>query len=580
MYDGDGVLPAARGAVFVIGIAQTTGDLSVYQARLQDWYEDADFWSDVSRYASDWSQELYGDIRTYAVAGVPRETRRDSLNEYLQHAATLAGVAPAGTEAARAFLAGAYSPLANAAWQYDAAFGWTNVPVELMQDYVSAQTYATRSAGNSRFGFAWSPRNLAGIPTQEFNAQTDALLVRLAAAIAESSETPEGACGATWCVGNLDGAVATTAWRTFGAWKPSVLAFTTAPQTLSPGLPSAPVTVELRTSAGTPYTAGLPVPVELRSSSPTAEFSLAQGGPWTATLSTSIVSGQSATSFFVRGSSGGSAEIVASAPGKTAAVQAVTIAAPPADTTPPETAIDSAPTGTVTVTDATISFSASEPDARFECSLDGSPFTACTPPAAYSGLANGTHVFDVRAIDAAGNIDSSPARASWVVEPPPPAVAPVTPAPSPPPAGGGSSGTVPVVAPPGNDPVTVAPRPSRVVPLGLRALTTSPILVARSRGMATISVRFWVSEHARLRAVVTPLRSTRALALRPGTVLAGARLAATRLAATTTVTRAGAYLLRARLNAARLVRGRTYLVRLTAVAPDGRTRPLTIRVRA
>ena len=80
-------------------------------------------------------------------------------------------------DAARSFLAGAYSPLANAAWQYDAAFGWTNVPVDLMQDYVSAQTRAMRSAGNSRFGFPWSPRNLAGMPAADFNAQTDALLV-------------------------------------------------------------------------------------------------------------------------------------------------------------------------------------------------------------------------------------------------------------------------------------------------------------------------------------------------------------------------------------------------------------------
>ena len=70
---------------------------------------------------------------------------------------SLAGVAPAAGDAARAFLAATYSPLANAAWQYDTSFGWTNVPVELMQDYVSAQTYAMRSAGNSRFGFAWSP---------------------------------------------------------------------------------------------------------------------------------------------------------------------------------------------------------------------------------------------------------------------------------------------------------------------------------------------------------------------------------------------------------------------------------------
>ena len=63
LHDGDGVLPSARGVVFVIGVAQSTGDLSVYQARLQDWYEDAAFWQDLSRYVSDWSQELYGDVR-------------------------------------------------------------------------------------------------------------------------------------------------------------------------------------------------------------------------------------------------------------------------------------------------------------------------------------------------------------------------------------------------------------------------------------------------------------------------------------------------------------------------------------
>jgi hypothetical protein len=582
LYDGDGVLPAARGAVFVVGIAQTTGDLSVYQARLQDWYEDADFWSDVSRYASDWSQELYGDIRTYAVAGIPREARRDSLNEYLQHAATLVGVAPAGTEAAQAFLAGAYSPLANAAWQYDAAFGWTNVPVELMQDYVSAQTYATRSAGNSRFGFAWSPRNLSGIPTQEFNAQTDALLVRLAAAIADSSESPEGACSATWCVGNLDGAVATTAWRTFGAWKPSVLAFTTAPQTLSPGLPSAPVTVELRTSAGTPYNAGLPVPVELRSSSPTAEFSLGQGGPWTTTLTTSIASGQGATSFFVRDTTAGTADIVAGSPGKTGATQALTVAdTTQPDTTPPETTIDSAPTGTITSRDAAITFSASEPGAHFECALDGAPFAACTSPASYAELGDGAHAFDVRAIDAASNADASPARASWVVAPP---SAPVSPAPAPPVSGGGG-GTAPVVppviAPPPTDPVTVLAQPRvPVAAPALRALTAAPVAVARSGRMATFSIRFWVDERARLRAMVTPLRSTRPLALRRGTILAGTRLAAAQSAVTTTVARGGAYVLQARLGTTGLVRGRSYLVRLTAVASDGRTRTLTVRVRA
>ena len=101
--------------MFVAGIGQATTDLSLYQARLQDWYEDAAFWSDLGRFASDWSQEVYGDIRHYAVAGATRETRRDLLNEYLQHESTLAGVAPTRRTRRRSFLAASYSPLANAA---------------------------------------------------------------------------------------------------------------------------------------------------------------------------------------------------------------------------------------------------------------------------------------------------------------------------------------------------------------------------------------------------------------------------------------------------------------------------------
>ena len=279
LYDGDGALPAARGTVFIAGIGQATADLSLYQARLQDWYEDAGFWLDLSRFASDWSQEVYGDVRYYAIGGATPEARRALLNEYLQHQSTLAGVAPISADAARGFLTASYSPLANAAWRYDAAFGWTDVPVELMQDYISAQTYAMRSAGNNRFGYAWSPKNLAGIPTADFNAQTDAVLVRLATAIADSGDVPEAACGQTWCTGSLGGATATTAWRTFGTWQPSRLAFTSPEQTVAPGAVSTPLTVELQTNAGAAYTAGLPVTVALSSSSSTAELSTSPGGP-------------------------------------------------------------------------------------------------------------------------------------------------------------------------------------------------------------------------------------------------------------------------------------------------------------
>jgi hypothetical protein len=100
----------------------------------------------------------------------------------------------------------------------------------------------------------------------------------------------------------------------------------------------------------------------------------------------------------------------------------------PADTTPPETSILNGPAATTTSTSASFGFAASETDASFACQLDDDGWGACASPQAYAGLAVGAHTFSVRATDAAGNTDASPAIQSWTVEAPPP------PPPPPPPA--------------------------------------------------------------------------------------------------------------------------------------------------
>jgi hypothetical protein len=85
------------------------------------------------------------------------------------------------------------------------------------------------------------------------------------------------------------------------------------------------------------------------------------------------------------------------------------------DTDAPDTRIDDGPRSRVKSTSATFAFSSTEQNSTFECSLDDAAFTPCSSPATYADLARGKHVFRVRATDAAGNTDPTPAMRAWVV---------------------------------------------------------------------------------------------------------------------------------------------------------------------
>jgi hypothetical protein len=98
----------------------------------------------------------------------------------------------------------------------------------------------------------------------------------------------------------------------------------------------------------------------------------------------------------------------------------------PADTTPPNTTISSGPSNPTTSTSASFAFSSSESGSTFECKLDSAAYAACTSPKSYSGLSTGSHTFSVRATDAAGNTDASPATQTWTINAPSDTTAPDT----------------------------------------------------------------------------------------------------------------------------------------------------------
>jgi hypothetical protein len=83
------------------------------------------------------------------------------------------------------------------------------------------------------------------------------------------------------------------------------------------------------------------------------------------------------------------------------------------------TQITSGPTGTVATSSVSFTFTSSL-DGGFQCRLDGGSWTPCSPPQAYSGLADGPHTFEVRALNRPLNPDPTPAVADFVVRTPSP----------------------------------------------------------------------------------------------------------------------------------------------------------------
>lgn len=81
----------------------------------------------------------------------------------------------------------------------------------------------------------------------------------------------------------------------------------------------------------------------------------------------------------------------------------------------PETAILAAPARRIHSSTARFGFGSDELGTTFQCRLDRKPFRACRSPKRYHGLKPGTHTFQVRAVDAAGNVDPSPAKRKFTV---------------------------------------------------------------------------------------------------------------------------------------------------------------------
>ena len=87
---------------------------------------------------------------------------------------------------------------------------------------------------------------------------------------------------------------------------------------------------------------------------------------------------------------------------------------PEADTTPPDTSLKLRKPKRRTK--RVFELTSSEPNSRFECKRDRKPWRACESPRRLKRLGKGRHRFRARAIDAAGNVDPTPAKKRFKVK--------------------------------------------------------------------------------------------------------------------------------------------------------------------
>jgi hypothetical protein len=146
------------------------------------------------------------------------------------------------------------------------------------------------------------------------------------------------------------------------------------------------------------------------------------------------------------------------------------------DTTPPDTVLAD-PGNIVGSTAPQFTFSATEAGASFQCSFNHASFAACASPLFVDVVGSGPQQFSVRAVDAAGNTDPTPAVYAWTSDVTPPKRPRVTILAGPSPAKASSAAPV-VKAGPAPGPATTFTNPLATL-LSTPTFTLSTRLVAQ-----------------------------------------------------------------------------------------------------
>ena len=161
-----GAAGAPTGVAYAVIPIQAEGSVEAQAAALRPLLQDRAFWAAADRALITWSDEAYADVRNTCEPATSYLRQANALASYAFARQTIARDAASGASPeARAVLERSV-PLANAAWRWSEAYGWTDVPADVMATFVRVQVQAMARplAGGVSLagGFAWAPKDARG----------------------------------------------------------------------------------------------------------------------------------------------------------------------------------------------------------------------------------------------------------------------------------------------------------------------------------------------------------------------------------------------------------------------------------
>ena len=170
--------PKPTGVLYIVMPRQEQGLTPELGAELRDWFSDESYWREMKRSVVSYSVEAYASIKDTCEARTTADQQMLQLRGYAFHHMTLAErFVPSKKSPARTVVERSV-PLTNGAWSWSDAYGFTAVPLPLMQKFIALQVQATIRAlsdGTPVVGFAWAPKRPDGIGDAAYRRNLAAL---------------------------------------------------------------------------------------------------------------------------------------------------------------------------------------------------------------------------------------------------------------------------------------------------------------------------------------------------------------------------------------------------------------------